>query len=461
MRFVALALIPLALPLFIVLLNTYREKRDLALLAIGMLMFLIGTLSTDAAIITWRMWQGYSRGIFISLVDMLALALIFTRAKSRARIPLLGLMFVYLLPSTLSLAVSKVPMATFFVSWQVLRIIVMFIALAGELQRLSALRSLCTGVALGLMVQAGYVIQQKLSGVVQASGTAEHQNILGMMVVMAIVPLMAMVLEGEKRPLPTVGILAGLIVVAGGGSRATMGFALTAVVLVLVLSIWRRPTARKGKIFGLALVASLVFVPLGFATLKDRFGDSGISVETEEDQRPLFEAAAKAIARDYPFGTGANTYVTIANTEGYNSEAGVGWYGANLRAPVHNSYLLMRAEMGWHAQIVMMVMLIVPIVGGMRVAFADRKSPLSGMGISSAVVATVTALHCNFEYAWHLENVQRVYFMNLAILSACLMVARNARSASRKNVRAAARNPQAGGSVPPLPASPSGLSGQV
>lgn len=444
MRYLALAIIPLTLPIFIALLNKYRDRRDLALLAIGVLLFMIGTLQLDGAIITWRLWQGYSRGIFISLIDTLSLALIITRSGRRTAIPLLGLACLYLLPSTVSLLVSRMPMATLFVPLQVLRIIVMFVAIAGEVKRLSALRSLFAGLAIGLMVQSGYVIEQKLSGVVQARGTADHQNILGMMVEMALIPLLALVLEGERRKLIYIGIVAGLIVVAGGGSRATMGFTAAGLVLVILLSLVRHVTARKTKILGAAVLASLVVVPLSFATLKERFGKSEISIEVD-DQRPAFEKAAKLIASDYPFGVGANLYVLVANSEGYSQRAGVNWFGGNLAAPVHNSYLLMRAEMGWLGEFVMLIILIVPMVGGMRVAFMNRTSPLQGMGLSSAVVAMITALHCDFEYAWHLESVQRLYFMNLAVLSAVIMASRQ--QASEKT-RGQARGRHRGVGVP-------------
>lgn len=427
MRFVALALIPITLPIFIALLKAHRDKRDWALFAIGVLLFMVGTLSMEAAVISWRMWQGYSRGMFISLIDTLALALIITRVGPRAATPYLGLMVLYMLPATFSLLFSRVPMASLFVASQVLRVFIMFVAIAGEVRRPSAMRALFAGIAVGLCVQGGYVAWQKVSGVVQARGTTSHQNILGMMVEMALIPLLALVLEGERRKLIYFGIIAGVIVVAGGGSRATMGFTAAGLVLVILLSLIRNKTPRKMKVLGMAALASLVVVPLSYGTLKERFGQSEISFNSSEDQRPLFEKAARSIARDYPFGTGANTYVLIANDEGYAQRAGVSWGGGNLAAPVHNSHLLMRAEMGWAGQLVMLIMLLAPIVGGMRVAFTDRRSPLLGMGVGSAVVATITALHCNYEYAWHIEIVQRIYFMNIAVLAACIMVARNAR----------------------------------
>jgi O-antigen ligase len=239
-----------------------------------------------------------------------------------------------------------------------------------------------------------------------------------MMVELSVIPLLAAVLEGDRRKLIYAGILAGLIIVAGGGSRATMAFTAVGVALIVLLSLVRRVTPRKMKILGMATLAAVVIVPLGFTTLKVRFDDGPITLQDE--QRPAFARAAKAMASDYPLGVGANNYVTIANQMGYSQRAGVSWGGNNLSAPVHNSYLLMRAEAGWLAEIVMLLLLIVPLVGGLRLAFSDRRSPMLGMGLATSTVLTVAALHCNYEYAWHLEAVQRIFFANLAVLSGCI-----------------------------------------
>ncbi|WP_373486779.1 hypothetical protein, partial [Blastomonas sp.] len=182
MRFVALALILLSFPIFVALLNQHRRHRNTALLAIGALTFAMGTLQVDAAIITGRAWPGTVRGILVSPIDTLCWALIATRAASANRVPFIGLIVLYMVPATVSIAVSSVPTASAFVPLQVLRMLLMFIAVVGELRRPGALRSLFMGLSIGLIVQAGYVIQQKLSGMVQAHGTASHQNMLGLMV---------------------------------------------------------------------------------------------------------------------------------------------------------------------------------------------------------------------------------------------------------------------------------------
>src|SRR6185312_5281448 len=67
--------------------------------------------------------------------------------------------------------------------------------------------------------------------------------------------------------------------------------------------------------------------------------------------------AASMIIADHPFGVGANQYVIIANTGGYSERAGVPWNEANLRAPVHDSYYLVTAELGYLGLAGMLAML--------------------------------------------------------------------------------------------------------
>lgn len=433
MRWVALVLIALSLPVFIAWLSQGGKRRDQALMAIGAMVFLTGDLQIDAALITWPQWHGTAKGIVISPMDMLALALIATRGSGADNLPFRVLLALYSLPILLSLAFASVPMASSFVFVQLLQMIVLFVAIAGELGRPAALRSLLVGLSIGLMIQAGYVIQQKLTGVVQATGTMGHQNLLGMMVELAILPLIAAVLNGEKHKLIYTGIVAGLIVVAGGGSRGAMGIIGAGILLLTILELARRITPRKIKILGLGALALAVFVPLGLATLENRFGDS--SLVTEEEQRAAFERAARAIAADYPFGVGANLYVPVANTQGYADNAGVAWIEANRSAPVHNAYLLARAETGWAGQVTLLALLLVPAIVGVRFAFANRRGRAEGIALGSAMAIVAIAIHSNYEFAWHVRQPQMLFFLNLAVIAGCMRAARIDRRARQRAMR--------------------------
>lgn len=426
MRFIALAAILASLPLFVAMLTQYRQRRDWALTALGVMLFLSGALQIDAAIISWPNWPGIAKGILISPIDTLSLALILTRQGAKTSVPYFGLVLLYLLPSALSLFVSFNPTSTIFVSAQILRVGIMFIAIAGEVHRPSALRCLFGGVAVGLMLQGMFVVEEKLSGVVQAKGAMAHQNILGMMVELSLIPLLALVLEGDRRKLIYGGVFAGLFIVAGGGSRATMVFLALGLGLIILLSLARKITRRKLQILGVAVLITALVVPLGLMTLQERFGGDVVTFESDE-ARQAFERAAKLMSKDHPFGVGANNYVVIANAHGYSQQAGVSWGGNNLSAPVHNSYLLTLTETGWFGLVVMVILFSAPVISGLRMAFSDRRSSFPASGLATATVFIIAALHCIYEYAWHLEAVQRIFFANLAVLSGCILARRKAR----------------------------------
>lgn len=431
MRWIGLAIIFVTFIAFFALLKSGdTRRRDLAVLGLGMLLFFTGPLQITASLIALPMWQGISKGIIFSLIDSLAIALLVTQRRRLVHRPFLILLALFTFPIVLSISFAPVKMATFFVIVQMVQIAVYYVALSGELQRPTAIRSLMKGLSLGLMIQAGYVISQKLSGVVQASGTMEHQNILGFMVELSALPLFAALLEGERNKLVYAGFLAGIIVIAGGGSRGTMLYFAVGLAIILLLSLARRSTTRKWKIVGLGLILAVGAIPLSVATLKDRFGDK--SVVTEEEQRFAFERAARAMAADHWLGVGANNFVSVNNTQGYAARAGLTWGIATRSKPAHNAYLVARAETGWLGEITLILLIGGIATAGFRAGFQYRRAPHLGLAIGSAGAVSAIALHSNYEYAWYMLDIQRLFFMNAALITACVAFARQYEAQERK-----------------------------
>ena len=422
MRYVALALILLSLPIFMVLLRQYPRQRPWALTALGFALFVGGNLRIDASIIGWPLWNGTARGLEVSSVDMLAIALIMTRRRMAGSLPFWGVIAFYGATLILSLLPSSVPMATLFVCWQFGRVALLFAALGGECHRDDMRKGLMAGLSLGLIMQAGYVIEQKLSGVVQATGTMFHQNALGMMTELALLPLLASLLAGDRRKLILAGIVGSMVIIAGGGSRGAISIAGGGVVVLMLLSLARGVTPIKLKVVGLGMLALVVATPFAMMTLKDRFGSN--SITTQDDQRPAFERAAAAMAADYPLGVGANLYVPTANTKGYAARAGVAWNFANRSAPVHNAYLLTRAEAGWLGELALILFLVVPMVGGLRVAFFRRSGPAGEIALGGAVALAVNIVHNNFEFAGLLSNTLMLLAVNIALIAAIVRASR-------------------------------------
>lgn len=430
MRIVGLFIIFISIPILVSLIGRDVRRRDMAVLAAGVLMFCTGPLEVAASLIAWPAWQGLSKGIILSLLDSVAIALIATRSKRFNRAPFIPLIALFAFPIVLSVTQAAVKQAALFMVFQVVQMTVLYIALSGELQRLSAIKSLMKGLSLGLMIQAGYVISQKAGGVIQAAGTMPHQNILGIIVELAALPLFAALLEGERSKLVYGGLFSAMIVIAGGGSRGTMLYFAVGAAILLVLSLVRRSTPRKWQILGLSALACAVAVPLAVATLKDRFGDA--SVTTEETQRAAFERAARAMASDHWLGVGANNFVSANNLGGYAAQSGLDWAPALRSKPAHNAYLVARAETGWAGQVTFLVLLIGLAAAGYRAGFRMRGLAYMGLPIGCAAAITAVALHSNYEYALLTLETQRLLFMNAAVIAGCMAIMQRTKVEQRR-----------------------------
>lgn len=420
MRFLALAVILLSLPILIGFLGHDKKKRDWAVLILGVLMFCTGSLELSASLIAWPAWQGLSKGVILSLIDTIAIALIATRPKRLNRAQFWPLIAIFAAPNLLSVAVAPERQAAMFIVVQIAQMAVFFVALSGELQRPSAIRKIMQGLSVGMLIQAGYVLSQKAGGAIQAAGTMPHQNILGIIVELAALPLLAAVLEGERSKLIYAGLFAALIIIAGGGSRGTMLYFAIGAAILLALSLLRRNSVRKWQILGMGALACAVAVPMAMATLSERFGDT--SVTTQETERAAFERAARAMASDHWLGVGANNFVSVNNLEGYAARAGLDWAPALRSKPAHNAFLVARAETGWAGEIALILLLGGLVFAGLRVGFRMKDVSLFGIPLGCAAAIFVAALHSTYEYAILTMTVQRFLFFDAALISACMIL---------------------------------------
>src|SRR3546814_20562390 len=83
-------------------------------------------------------------------------------------------------------------------------------------------------------------VDQRMSGAIQAAGTMGHQNLLGLMLHFVTLPLLALLLAGERSKLIMMGVFAALVAVALGASRGAIGFVAIGLALLFLL-----PPARQ------------------------------------------------------------------------------------------------------------------------------------------------------------------------------------------------------------------------
>lgn len=419
MRIIGLLLILLSIPVFIAWLRRYPRQRKWAYLGVGILPFVISAFNLDAAFVTWPAWPGYAKGIVVSLLDTLAIAILVTRRAPLKKLPFLIVFLAYLFAVALSIAVSTLPMSSFFYFFQVTRILLVFVAVASFAGDPRAIRWLSYGLALGAIFQAAATVDQRLSGVVQASGTMGHQNLLGLMLHFVTLPLLALLLAGERNKLIMLGVLAALVAVALGASRGTVGFVAIGIVLLLTLSLMRRSTAHKWKMIGLAAVAFAIVAPIAMVSFEERFTVRPVS-EGSDEERLAFERAAKSMWKDHPMGVGANQYVLVANSEGYSARAGVIWNWTSRAANVHNMYLLAAAETGWPGFLTFIALLLIPTIQGLVFAFRNRRDPRGEVVLGVSVTFLILGLHSLYEWVFVVYHAQYVFAIGLGIVAGCI-----------------------------------------
>lgn len=412
MRFIAIAFILAAIPAFCMWLKQGRRQRLQAYALIGLLPFTINSWNLDAALISWAGWPGPAKGIVITLLDALALAILITHRPPGRSTPLVGWLLLYLATATLSVAVSYQAMPSAFYAFQLVRVVILAVAVARIAPDKEGIRWLAYGLALGITYQAGITIWQKAGGALQAAGTMGHQNLLGMMGHFVILPLLALLLGGERSKIFMLGVISAMVAVALGASRGSVGFAGLGLALLVLLSLARRTTPHKWRMLRFGALALALAGPLAYLALENRFERQEGVQSGAGEERKAFERAANAMWSDHPMGIGANMYVVIANSKGYSDRAGVNW-SSGRSTSVHNAYLLAAAETGWLGLFSFIALFAATIATGLRFAFVNRRDPAGELALGCSVAFIAAAAHNLYE--WIIVQYQAQYMIAITL----------------------------------------------
>jgi O-antigen ligase len=338
-----------------------------------------------------------------------------------------------MLAAVLSVAMADVPMGSLFYPFQLLRVLVLMVAVAKIASDERALTWLAMGLAAGVTYQAYFCITQKLGGAFQASGTMGHQNLLGLMTEFVLLLLLAILASGSRNRVVMLGVVSSLTVIGLGASRGAVGFSLLGIALFMVLSIVRQPTRLKWQAVGFTALALALTSPLIIQGMNNRFGRLAETGQSQgvDTERLAFERAAKAMFSDHPMGVGANQYVVVANGGGYSQRAGVNWNWTSRAANVHNTYLLVAAETGWAGLLTFVTMLMAIIVAGWRFAFQNKRDPRGDVVLGSTVAIVIVAVHIQYEWIWVLYSAQYTFAIAVGIISGIT----RARAIERRELR--------------------------
>lgn len=428
-KWIVLIALLFATPALAALLRSDRKWIPHAAFALALLPFLESGFNLAVAPYSWKSWPGYVKGLEVSFIDSIAIALIFATQRVSTPWIIKGAISVYLLAYAVSTFAAQSPQPALFYGWQLVRVTLVFMAVA----RATAMSpkvpvAIFTGLIVGVVSQAGVAIYQWAGGEPRAGGWFGHPNLLGMVSHSIVYPAFAVFLGGLYSKRAALTVFAGLVLAFAGGSRATIGLLALGLVITAVLSMWRSSSGRKTVVAGLGVVMLLGSFPLLYSAIERRSADAR---ENSNEERRDMNAAARMIIADYPLGAGANNYVVVANVGGYSARAGVTWNESNRAAPVHNSYYLIAAEMSILALIGFVSVLGSIIYLG---ASAFRRMPPGFEGdyaIGAIVTVLMIAVHAYFEWIVMLFPVH----MLLALTAGLIVGVRAARSSETRAAR--------------------------
>lgn len=363
--------------------------------------------------VTWE-WTGVIKGIEITIVDIVALSILFATHPVRTPLSLKVGLGIYVLALIVSSLGSDKLMPAIFYIWQFCRAVVVFLAVArASAAQVGAPFALIAGIGTATIIEAIVAAKQYLGGSLAAGGTLGHRNILGLTSHFAVMPAFALLLAG-RRNLPAIAVVvAGAIIALTGGGRATIGLFGIGVMITAILSIRHKMTGRKSVMTGVAVVLLILSAPAMMWAVGRRSLEARIS---SDDERSAMTSAARMMIADHPMGVGPNQYVMVANLGGYSERAGVAWNFANRSAPVHNSYLLIWAEMGIVGLIGLLAMLVSIILFGLRAIrrlVGDERSELM-IGLLSTLI--VVSGHIAFEWLFMTNYVHYLLAMSVGAL---------------------------------------------
>lgn len=384
---------------------------------LGFLPFVLGPWHLLIAPYSTATWPGYVKGWEVSFLDAIAVGILYATHGRRQRITLVLPILAYIFAVTIAIYQAEVGKAAFSYVFQLIRMFIVFLAVSRVVVSERGAKAVVAGLVAGLAVQAVYALVAWAGGALQTGGSLGHQNLLGFVSHMVMMPAFALFLTGRWQRLAVPGLLCGIIVVILTASRATIGFSAVGLALTWLLSMVVNFTGRKAGLGALGLIVLAASFPIAKASLDRRFQQQQSSLFAEDREREAFVRAAKAMLSDHPMGVGPNHYVVVANLQGYSARAGVAWQSGSRGTNVHNSYLLAAAETGWLGLITLLGLLAAALWYAFSTAFRFRRLPGAEMliGVGCGLVSVI--IHGLFEWMLFVYSTQYIFAISLGFVA--------------------------------------------
>jgi O-antigen ligase len=372
---VALAMIPFFTVIGMIAATWFRRVRDLFFFAMVSLAVLAERMDVNFFSMAW--YRGTTRGIQVTLIEMLAFGLLFgcwagRRGRDRGLFwpGSLGIMLLYLAYAGLSVVAFEPRIFGVFELANMLASILVFLAAAAYVRSRREWTLLVVALGSAVGFESIWAVRQHfIVHLDRVEGTLDHANSLSMYLCLTAPLLIAVACSGWSRLLRLYcGVCAALAAVGLFLTYSRAGipvFAAVATGTILACASWR---LSPGRIVARALIVlgAVALVAACWGEMERRYEGATFEEEyfdTSADGRGVYLRLSEAIARDHFFGVGLNNWsYQVSRTYGprlgypfVDYDHLVAVYGTTddkkygnfyLAAPAHNLAALTLGELG-------------------------------------------------------------------------------------------------------------------
>ena len=398
MKYAVFFLALLAMPPYGVALSLNRRWMKYAVW--GMIGALAVYQGTAINFFSYEEYRGSSRGMEVSIVYLLAFALLVAAAFRRSLpklIPSFGafLYVTYFLLCLPSYGAAENTLFSWMETWKMIMIYLVYLAVRAYLDMTDNARALVQGLAGFAIWNFLLIVKDHLSGVYQPHGSFPHQNGLAMgMHLFANLFFGVYLVSGWRRSwLSVAGFVAATACIVRTYSRGALAMVPVSFFVTFVLSFFSAPHGRKlgllARIVPIAAVG-MVGLALMLPRIIERFTEAP---EASKNTRMELALCAREMIVDEPWrGVGINNWgIKINPPYEYAERAG----RSNNRGEefkdgiVETVYLLVGAECGIPALAAMLAWFFFYLFRGLRLARKFAGTPYAAIpaGLAGGLVA--------------------------------------------------------------------------
>lgn len=381
-------------------------------------------------------YRGTDRGFGVTLTDLLFFGFLLYLIYNNGRPHKNGIKkliwwpynsfpwLIIIVLSSMSLIQSEAMNLSLFTIHKFIRGLILYWVVVNTVHDRKDIKAIINGVLAAVVFQGMVVLYYKyVTGTVvyRSVGTFPHPNSLGLYVDMVIPIALSLLLSNTLKKAGNVfaaaAVILGIIIIIFTKSRASLVVMGTAVVTVTLLSFIGKVTLRKILVIMVGMVVLSIVGIKAAPRIVERFQKAP---QESARTRVYFNDAARAMANDYFFGVGINTFSYMLEHSDYywyvypdqaESDKALefreGRAGRSRLGTAHHNYYLFAGEIGWLGMYIFIIF-VLRLYWRNLVLYMKEQDPFEN-AIAMGLLVGFTTLHLQSFYEWGFRQTQVFY----------------------------------------------------